>query len=116
MWSGPVLYHGSWFVTCKHAIVTTKLSICSHLPEDKLPKLVLQYVGVDPFKAKCFGKEMSVRSFLPLWEEKRVDVVYEIIMSVAFTDATFLYHLFDPYVTKFTHVLLSQHLTHFDQE
>ena len=76
MWSGPVLYHGTWFVTHEHVIVTTRLSICSHLPEDKLPKLVLQYVGVDPFKAKCFGKEMSVRSFLPLWvgEESRCSV------------------------------------------
>ena len=103
MWTGPVYFDGMCWPTREHAIVPEKLGQTASLSKQYIRELVLKCDSC--FNAKKLGKEKSSPQKIAHWHVARRTVVYDVLISAAFTDAQFLTCLMDPVITDFRHVL-----------
>ena len=103
MWTGPVYFDGMCWPTREHAIVAEKLGQTASLSKQYIREFVLKCNS--GFNAKKLGRENSSPQKIAHWHAARQTVVYDVLISAAFTDAQFLTCLMDPMITDFRHVL-----------
>ena len=97
MWSGPVQYSGNIWPTTEHVIVGVKQEKSSFLPINKIPAIVMEYCPAS-YKAKQFGKDISIAQQIHHWYAIRRKHVHKILLYVALNNTDFLYCLPDPLV------------------
>ena len=103
MWTGPIYFDDKYWPSQEHAIVATKLDCATFMSKPEVRNLVLKCGN--GFEAKKIGRDYSVSHKIARWHDVRRTVVFDVLISAAFTDAQFLTCLLDPMISDFRHVL-----------